>query len=91
MGLTYLFKLMIKINFHFNLLLIFIFFIFTSTVLGQTRGAEYRTLDSYTYGRFETRAKPTQGDGIVSSFFTYNDPAIHGVKLILNGWVFLII
>ena len=71
MGLTYFFRLITKINF----LLIFIAFISTSTLLGQTRGAEYRTLDSYTYGRFETRAKPTQGDGIVSSFFTFDDPA----------------
>ncbi len=71
MGLTYFFKLITKINF----LLIFIAFISTSTLLCQTRGAEYRTLDSYTYGRFETRAKPAQGDGIVSSFFTFDDPA----------------
>ena len=71
MGLTYFFRLITKINF----LLIFIAFISTSTLLGQTRGAEYRTLDSYTYGRFATRAKPAQGDGIVSSFFTYDDPA----------------
>ena len=75
MGLTYFFKLITKINFQFNLLPIFIVFISTSALLGQTRGAEYRTLDSYTYGRFETRAKPAQGDGIVSSFFTYDDPA----------------
>ena len=71
MGLAYFFKLITKINF----LLIFIAFISTSTLLCQTRGAEYRTLDSYTYGRFETRAKPAQGDGIVSSFFTFDDPA----------------
>ena len=56
MRLTYFFRLITKINF----LLIFIAFISTSTLLGQTRGAEYRTLDSYTYGRFETRAKPAQ-------------------------------
>ena len=75
MGLTYFFKLITKINFQFNQLPIFIVFISTSTLLGQTRGAEYRTLGSYTYGRFETRAKPAQGDGIVSSFFTFDDPA----------------
>mgnify|MGYP001166267320 FL=1 len=57
-------------------LLIILIFIFQAPILfGQTRGAEYRTLDSYTYGRFETRAKPAQGDGIVSSFFTFDDPA----------------
>jgi len=36
-------------------------------------GAEYRTLESFLYGRFETRLKPAAGDGFVSSFFTYND------------------
>ena len=36
-------------------------------------GAEYRTLESYQYGRFETRLKAGQGDGFLSSFFTYND------------------
>lgn len=50
-------------------------FLLPSTLSCQTRGAEYRTLDSYTYGRFEVRVKPAQGDGIVSSFFTYDDPA----------------
>ena len=41
----------------------------------QTRGAEYRTLESYLYGRFETRTKSSQGDGMLSSFFTFDDPA----------------
>tara|TARA_A100000164_G_scaffold312439_1_gene290794 strand:- start:256 stop:1572 length:1317 start_codon:yes stop_codon:yes gene_type:complete len=31
-----------------------------------------RTDDSYLYGRFEVRMKSADGDGIVSSFFTYN-------------------
>ena len=31
-----------------------------------------RTDDSYLYGRFEVRMKSSDGDGIVSSFFTYN-------------------
>ncbi len=37
------------------------------------RGAEYRTIESVTYGRFEVRMKSAFGDGIVSSFFTYHD------------------
>jgi len=37
------------------------------------RGAELRTHESYLYGKFEARYKPAQGDGLVSSFFTYND------------------
>ncbi len=39
----------------------------------QYRGAELRTIESFLYGRFEARFKPAQGDGLVSSFFTYND------------------
>ncbi|NQV38528.1 MAG: family 16 glycosylhydrolase [Candidatus Marinimicrobia bacterium] len=43
-------------------------------VYGQLyRGAELRTLNSYLYGKFETRCKSARGDGLVSSFFTYND------------------
>jgi len=53
--------------------LIFIY-LFTSLLVGQIyRGAELRTHESYLYGRFEARYKPAQGDGLVSSFFTYND------------------
>ena len=37
------------------------------------RGAELRTLESVLYGKFEARYKPAQGDGILSTFFTYND------------------
>ena len=36
------------------------------------RGAELRTKDDVLYGKFEVRFKPAQGDGLVSSFFTYN-------------------
>ena len=46
----------------------------TSLSMGQIyRGAELRTHESYLYGKFEARYKPAQGDGLVSSFFTYND------------------
>jgi endo-1,3-1,4-beta-glycanase ExoK len=37
-------------------------------------GAEYRTKDSYLYGKFEVRMKFAAGSGVVSSFFTYKDP-----------------
>lgn len=37
------------------------------------RGAELRTFDAYLYGRFEVKFKPPSGDGLVASFFTYND------------------
>ncbi|NUN69246.1 MAG: family 16 glycosylhydrolase [Bacteroidetes bacterium] len=37
------------------------------------KGAEYRTKESYTYGRFEVRLKSAYRDGMLTSFFTYND------------------
>ncbi|MFZ4620290.1 MAG: family 16 glycosylhydrolase [Bacteroidota bacterium] len=37
------------------------------------KGAEYRTKDTFLYGRFETRMKSSQRDGMLTSFFTYND------------------
>ena len=41
--------------------------------MGAERGAELRMLDSLLYGKFEVRYKPAQGEGLVSSFFVYND------------------
>ncbi len=38
-------------------------------------GAEYRTRDSFLYGKFEVRMKFASGSGVVSSFFTYKDPS----------------
>ena len=35
-------------------------------------GAEYRTIEDFTYGRFEVRMMTEQGDGALASFFTYN-------------------
>ena len=37
------------------------------------RGAEYRTIETFLYGRFEVRMKSALGSGIVSSFFTIRD------------------
>ncbi|MCF8261113.1 MAG: family 16 glycosylhydrolase [Melioribacteraceae bacterium] len=37
------------------------------------KGAEYRSLDYYKYGKFEVRYKPVDRLAIVSSFFTYSD------------------
>ncbi len=36
-------------------------------------GAEYRTKDSFLYGRFETRLKTQGREGMLASLFTYND------------------
>jgi hypothetical protein len=41
---------------------------------GQSyKGGEYRTKESYLYGRFEVRMKTAQREGMLTSFFTYND------------------
>lgn len=42
-------------------------------LMGAERGAELRTLEPVLYGKFEARYKPAQGEGLVSSFFVYND------------------
>ena len=48
-------------------------------IVGQQYfGGELRTKDSFLYGRFEARLKSAQGDGLVSSFFTYQDELING-------------
>ena len=37
------------------------------------KGAELRTKEAFTYGRFEVRYKPPAGDGFLASFFTYHE------------------
>jgi len=44
------------------------------------RGAEYRTIDTHLYGRFEVRMKSAYGSGTVSSFFTINDYWSEGIS-----------
>lgn len=39
------------------------------------RGAEYRTIGTMTYGRFEVRMRSAGVSGMLASFFTYYDPA----------------
>ena len=39
-------------------------------------GAEYRTIEKLLYGRYVVRARFIKGSGLVSSFFTYRDPAV---------------
>ena len=39
------------------------------------RGAEYRTIATMTYGRFEARMRSAQVSGMLATFFTYYDPA----------------
>jgi len=57
-----------------NNLIIFFLLTFSGVLYSQEcLGGELRTLDSYLYGRFEVNMKSVQGDGYVSSFFTYHD------------------
>ncbi len=44
------------------------------------RGGEFRTFESYLYGRFEVRMKSAAGHGVVSSFFTYRDYHAQGLS-----------
>ena len=50
-----------------------VYLLLVAWLLGAERGAELRTLDLLLYGKFEARYKPAQGEGLVSSFFVYND------------------
>lgn len=44
-----------------------------SVIAKGLKGAEYRTKQAYTYGRFEVRMKSANVEGMLSSFFTYFD------------------
>ena len=48
------------------------------------RGAEYRTINTYQYGRFEVRMKSAMGSGVVSSFFTIRDFWADGLSNTVN-------
>jgi len=37
------------------------------------KSAEYRTNESFLFGRYEVRYKSAYREGVVSSFFTYHD------------------
>jgi beta-glucanase (GH16 family) len=43
------------------------------SIAKEFKGAEYRTKDTYLYGRFEVRMKSAHRDGMLASFFTYFD------------------
>jgi hypothetical protein len=49
-------------------------FLFVLPLEGKSiKGAEYRTKQSFLYGRFEARIKANGRSGMLTSFFTYND------------------
>lgn len=47
--------------------------IFSSSFSKEFKGAEYRTKQSFLYGRFEVSMKSASREGMLSSFFTYYD------------------
>ncbi len=50
------------------------FFIFVNSASAKNyKGAEYRSREAFTYGRFETRMKPAGKEGMLASFFTYHE------------------
>ncbi|MCX6151233.1 MAG: family 16 glycosylhydrolase [Ignavibacteriales bacterium] len=55
------------------LFLLFAFLLSNSLMAKNFKGAEYRTKEAYTYGRFEVRYKSAQREGMLASFFTYYD------------------
>jgi len=56
-----------------NLIPIYIL-LFTLPLLAKPyKGAEYRTKEAFTYGRFETRMKTAGKEGMLASFFTYHE------------------
>ncbi|MGA9119157.1 MAG: family 16 glycosylhydrolase, partial [Bacteroidota bacterium] len=52
-----------------------IFFSSSAPAQKPYRGAEYRTIGTMTYGRFEVRMRSAPVSGMLSSFFTYYDAA----------------
>lgn len=42
---------------------------------GGYSAGEYRTNDTFGYGKYEVSMKPIKNDGVVSSFFTYTGPS----------------
>lgn len=66
--------------------LIFLF-LFTFSLFAKIyKGAEYRTKEDFTYGKFEVRMKPAGKEGMLASFLPITNKllALIGMKLILN-------
>ncbi|MDP3682899.1 MAG: family 16 glycosylhydrolase, partial [Ignavibacteria bacterium] len=58
---------------QFLLPLAFLLLFINSTSAKTYKGAEYRTKEAFTYGKFETRMKPAGKEGMLASFFTYHE------------------
>lgn len=60
---------------HFFVIPLITLFLINSIfiVAKEYKGAEYRTKEAFTYGRFEVNMKSCYREGMLSSFFTYYD------------------
>ena len=57
-----------------KLLVTLLILFFTLPIIAKDyKGAEYRTKEAFTYGKFETRMKPAGKEGMLASFFTYHE------------------
>lgn len=59
--------------FNLTFITFFVLLLCNSSTAKDYKGAEYRTKNSFLYGRFEVRMKSAHRDGMLSSFFTYYD------------------
>jgi len=57
---------------EYNVLWILLLFVYMGLAKNY-KGAEYRTKETFIYGRFEVSYKPPAGDGFLASFFTYHE------------------
>lgn len=62
-----------RIIFLIVLTLLFVEAALNITAAKNYKGAEYRTIEEFVYGRFEVRYKPAHREGVISSFFTYHE------------------
>lgn len=63
-----------RIKFIASISILFAVFLSQASLSAKTyKGAEYRTKEAYTYGRFEVRMKSFEKEGMLASFFTYHE------------------
>ena len=56
----------ISVSYLVLFLSVLIFVGFSGSIARDFKGAEYRTIESFTYGRFETRMQGPGADGVLS-------------------------
>ncbi len=61
------------INMKIKLLIMAVFISFCPLTAQPWWGAELRTIENFTYGRFEVNYKSAPGSGVLSTFFTYHE------------------